>query len=85
MAAQKHARICWQKLFAFLNIYLYKTQLIKALNSLDSSRPYKRLLENPKTGGSRDLFLPENDFNTFLHSKFKKTSTFWGPGNQWTS
>ena len=39
-----------------------KTQLIKALHSLDSSRPYERLLENPKTEGSRELFLPENNF-----------------------
>ena len=29
---------------------------------LDSSRPYGGLLENKKPGGSRKLFLPENDF-----------------------
>ena len=41
-----------------------KTQLIKALKSLASSRSYGRLLENKKTGVSRDLFLPESDFKT---------------------
>ena len=39
-----------------------KTHLIKALNSLDSSRPYGRLSENQKTGDSRELFLTEIDF-----------------------
>ena len=47
----------WQKCYAFFNIYLPKTQLIKALHSLDSSRPYERLLENLKTVASRKLFL----------------------------
>ena len=37
---------------------------IKALNSLDSSRPNRRLSQNAKTGGLRELFLPENDFKT---------------------
>ena len=57
-------KTCWQKFFAFLNMYLSKTQLIKIHNSLDSSKPYGRLLENQKTGGSRELLLPENDFQT---------------------
>ena len=47
-----------------MNAYYPKTHLVKALNSLDSSRPYGRLLENPKTGGSRELFLIEGDFQT---------------------
>ena len=51
-----------QKFLAFLNVYYPKTNLIKALYSLDSSRSYGRILENPKTGSSRDLFLPESDF-----------------------
>ena len=38
--------------------------VIKALNSLYSSRSYRRLLENSKTGFFRELFLPENDFQT---------------------
>ena len=53
----------WQKCLAFLNVYYLKTHLIKALNSLDSSRPNGRLSQNPKTGSFRELFLPENDFN----------------------
>ena len=31
---------------------------------IDSSRPHKRLLQNQKRGGSRELFLPGNDFQT---------------------
>ena len=49
-----------------------KTHLIKALNSIDSSRPYKRLLQIQKTGGSRELFLPENDFQTSSTVNFSK-------------
>ena len=36
-----------------------KISIIKILNSLDSSTPYGRLLENEKTMGSRELFLRE--------------------------
>ena len=45
---------------------------MKALNSLDSSRLYGRLLENPKPGASTDLFLPENDFKTSSTVNFSK-------------
>ena len=38
-----------------------KTKL-KIHNSLNSSRPFGRLLENPKTWGSIELSLPENGF-----------------------
>ena len=63
MVAQKDTKQnCWQKLTVFLNAHYSKTHLLKALNSLDSSRTYGRLSENQKTGGSRELFLPENDF-----------------------
>ena len=78
MAAQKHTKKFRQKFFAFLNAYYPKAQLIKALNSLDSSRTYGRLLENPKTGGSRELFLPENDFKTCSAVKFSKKHTDFG-------
>ena len=44
--------------------YYLKKQLIKIRSSLDSSRPYGRLLENLKTWDFRDLFLPENVFKT---------------------
>ena len=47
---------------AFLNAYYPKTQLIKAFNFLDSSRRYRRLLEKLNRRGSREFFLPENDF-----------------------
>ena len=49
-----------------------KSQLIKALHFLDSSRQYERLLENPKTEGPRELFLPENDFKTYYTVHFLK-------------
>ena len=49
--------------------------LIKTFNSLDwfFQRPYKRLLENQETGGSRELSLPENDFKTSSTINFPKT------------
>ena len=62
----------WKEFFVFLNVYCPKTHLIKALYSLDSSRSYGRLLENPKTGASRDLFLPESDFKTSSAVNFLK-------------
>ena len=34
-------------------------------NSYDSSKLYRRLLVNPKTGGPRKLFWPENDLKTY--------------------
>ena len=61
-----------------MNTYYPNIYLIKTLNSLDSSRPYGRLIEYQKAGGSRQLFLPENDFQT----SSAKTSWFWRPGNQ---
>ena len=71
MADQKQKN-CWQKRFAILNTYKPKTQLIKALNSIDSSISYGRLPQNPKTRGFRELFLPENDFKTYFTVKFSK-------------
>ena len=60
------------------------THLTIALNSLDSSRTYRRLLESPKPGSSRELFLPENGFKTCYTVYFsKKTSRFGRPENQW--
>ena len=57
---------------AFFNAYLPKTQLIKIDNSLDSSRPYESLLENPKTWDSRELFLSENDFKSCSTVNYRK-------------
>ena len=54
MAAPK----CKKRFFTdIFNIF----DCLLAQNSLGFSRPYKRLLENTKTWGSRELFLPEND------------------------
>ena len=58
--------------FAFLNVYYAKTQLIKALNSLDSSRTYGSQLENSTASGSRELFLLVNDFKTCYTVNFPK-------------
>ena len=71
---------CWQNFFAYLNAYYFKIHLIKALNSLDSSRPYGRLLKNPKTSSFRELFLPENDFKTCSTVSFPKK--IWTAENQ---
>ena len=61
-----------QKFFAFLNAYYPKTHLIKVLNSLDSARLNGGLSQYPKTGGFRELFLPENDFKTCSSKHFSK-------------
>ena len=80
MAAQKRKKKIRQKFLAFLNVYYPKTHLIKALYSLDSSRPNGRLSQNPKTGGFRELFLPENDFKTCSRvnsRKWLKNRNLW--------
>ena len=45
---------------------------LKALNFLDSSRPYRRLFKNPKTKGSKELFLPKNTFKYSSTLNFSK-------------
>ena len=72
MAAQKRKKEFRQKFLAFLNVYYLKTHLIKALYSLDSSRPNGRLSQNSKTGSFRELFLPKNDFKTCFAANFPK-------------
>ena len=48
----------WQKFLASFECLLSQhPSNQKALYSLDSCKSYGRLLENPKTGASRDLFL----------------------------
>ena len=64
--------------FAVLNVYYPKTNLIKALNSLDSSRPNGRLSQNPKARGFRELFLSKNDCNTCSAVNFPKKYTDFG-------
>ena len=73
MAAQKgKKKRFWQKFLTVLNVYYPKIHLIKALCSLDYFRSYGTLLENPKTGASGDLFLPESDFKTSSAVNFPK-------------
>ena len=62
MATQCKKKKNWQKCFAFLNAYYYpQTHLIKALNSLDSSRANGRLSQNQKkTEVFRELVLLGN-------------------------
>ena len=49
------------------------------LNSFDFFRPYGRILENPKTGGSRELFLPQYNFKICYAVNFpKKHADFRG-------
>ena len=55
-----------------------KTHLVKALYSLDSLRPNEILLQNPKTGGFRELFVPENDFKTCSTVNFPKKHPDFG-------
>ena len=57
MTAQKDKKKMLTEIFGIFEHLL--TQ-----NPTNSSRPYRRLLENPKRWGSRELFLPENDFKT---------------------
>ena len=78
MAAQRPPKKFRQKYFAFLNVYYPKTYLIKVLNSLYTSRLNGRLSQNPKTGGFRDLFLPENDFKTCSTVDFPKKHLDFG-------
>ena len=72
MVAQKSKQKFSAKIFCIFNAYSSKTHQIKSLNSLDTSRSYKKLLENQKTGGSRDLFLPENYFQASSTKNFSK-------------
>ena len=63
------------KFLAFLNAYKLEAQLIRIHNSLHSSRPYWRMLENPKTWGSREIFLHGNYFKTY--STVKSREWLW--------
>ena len=63
---------------AFWNVYYPKTHLIEALYSLCSSRSYGKLLGNPKTGATRDLFLPESNFRSSSAVKFPKIHPDFG-------
>ena len=58
--------------------FMLKTQPIQSLNSFDSSRSYGRLLENQKTGGSKELFLPKSDFQNRSTKFFLKKHPDFG-------
>ena len=78
MVSQKLKKKFSHKFLAFLNLCYPKAHLIKALYSLDSSRSYGRLLENPKRGSFRDFFLPESDFRTSSAVNFPKKDPDFG-------
>ena len=78
MADQKCTKKFRKIFLAFLNVYYPKTHLTKTLYSLDSSRPNGRLLQNVKTGGFRELFLPKNDFKTCSRVNFPKKHPDFG-------
>ena len=72
MVAQKcQQKTFLQKLFAF-DWLLTQNSSNQALKYFDSFRPQKRLLQNQKTGGSREFFRPENDFQTSSTVNFSK-------------
>ena len=77
MADQKGKKNFRQKFLTFLNVCYLKIHLIKALYSLNSSRPNGRLLQNPKTGGFRE-FLLENDFKSCSTVNFPKKHPNFG-------
>ena len=67
------------EIFGIFECLLPQTHLMKTLYSLDSSRSYGRVLENPKTGASRNLFLLESDFKISSTVNFlKKYPDFGG-------
>ena len=78
MTAQKRKKNFLQKLLTFLNVYYPQTHLIKVLNSPYSLRPNGRLSQNLKTGGFRELFLPENYFKTCSSVNFLKKHPDFG-------
>ena len=60
------------EIFCIFECLLTKNPTKKALNSIDSSKLYGRLLENPNSGASMKLFLPENDFKISSTVNFPK-------------
>ena len=74
MAAQKRKKIVGRNLLYFECLL---TENPTNLNSLDPSRSNGRLYQNPKTGASRELFLPGGNFKTSSTVNFlKKTKKY---------
>ena len=79
MVAQKQKKKSLAEIFCIFECLLTRNPTNqKALNSLDSSRPCGRLLENQKTGSSRELFLPAHDFQTSSTKIFQKKHPDFG-------
>ena len=78
MTAQKCKNKIWAEIFCIFECLLLKIHLIKALNSLDSSRPNGGLSQNSKTRGFRELFLPKNDSKTCSAVNFLKKYVDFG-------
>ena len=70
MVAQKHTRKLLAEIFCIFECLL--PQNPSNQSSVDTSSPYRRLLENQKAKGCRKLFLPENDFQTSSKKDFPK-------------
>ena len=64
MTAQKHTEKLLTEIFGIFEYLITQNLTNQDSQLFDSSRPYGRLLENPKTWGSRELFMSENDFKT---------------------
>ena len=75
MAAQKH-NLSKKILYTWMPIN--PKPIIKGLNSVDFARLNGRLLQNPKTRGFRELFLPKNDLQTCSAANFTKKHEYFG-------
>ena len=75
MGVQKH-NLSKKVLYSWMPIN--PNAIIKGLNSLDSARLNGRLLQNPKTRGFRELFLPKNDLQICSAANFSKKHVDFG-------
>ena len=84
MGTEKHKKIASRNFFAFPNAYYPKTYLINLSTLLMLTDHMENCLKIKKTpGNSKELFLPENDFQNSSMKNFpKKMSKFWRLGNQ---
>ena len=74
MAAQKCKFWAFEKFLTFLNVYYPKNPSNQSSKLSWFSRPNGRLSQNPKTGGFRVSFVPENDFKTCPTVNFPKNT-----------
>ena len=72
MATQKRNKKFSTEIVGIFECLLPRNPSYQSSLLFDFSRSYGRLLDNPKTGASRDLFLPENDFKTNSAVNFPK-------------